>query len=68
MSLPRQIVVFSSCLTISLAANAPVFANIQKATIQEILDGDELFIDDQKARVEISLREMGESAEPTHLH
>ena len=52
MSFLRQIVVFSSCLTISLAANAPVFANIQKATIQEILDGDELFIDDQKARVE----------------
>ena len=52
MSFFRQIVAFSSCLTISLAGTAPVFADSQKATIQEILDGDELFIDDQKAKVE----------------
>ena len=52
MSFFRQIVVFSSCLTISLAGTAPVFADSQKATIEEILDGDELFIDDQKAKVE----------------
>ena len=52
MSFFRQIVAFSSCLTISLAGTAPVFAESQKATIQEILDGDELFIDDQKAKVE----------------
>ena len=51
MSFFRQIVVLSSCLTLSLAGTAPVVANSQKATIQEILDGDELFIDDQKARV-----------------
>ena len=52
MSCFRQIVALSSCLTISLAGTAPVFANSQKATIQEILDGDELFIDGQKAKVE----------------
>ena len=52
MSFFRQIVAFSSCLTISLAGTAPVFAESQKATIQEILDGDELFIDDQKAKIE----------------
>ena len=52
MSFFRQIVALSSCLTISLAGTAPVFANSQKATIQEILDGDELFIDGQKAKVE----------------
>ena len=52
MSFFRQIVAFSSCLTISLAGTAPVFADSQKATIQEILDGDELFIDDQKAKIE----------------
>ena len=52
MSFFRQIVAFSSCLTISWAGTAPVFADSQKATIQEILDGDELFIDDQKAKVE----------------
>ena len=52
MSFFRQIVAFSSCLTISLAGTAPVVADSQKATIQEILDGDELFIDDQKAKVE----------------
>ena len=52
MSFFRQIVAFSSCLTITLVGTAPVVANSEKATIQEILDGDELFIDDQKARVE----------------
>ena len=52
MNFFRQIVVFSSCLTVSLAGTAPVFADSQKATIQEILDGDELFIDDQKAKIE----------------
>ena len=52
MSFFRQIVAFSSCLTISLVGTAPVFADSQKATIEEILDGDELFIDDQKAKVE----------------
>ena len=51
MSFLRQIVAFSSCLTISLVGTAPVVANSEKATIEEILDGDELFIDDQKASV-----------------
>ena len=52
MSLFRRIVAFSSCLTIALIGAAPVAASSGKATIEEILDGDELFIDDQKARVE----------------
>ena len=52
MSFCRQIIAFSSCLTVSLVGAAPVVANAEKATIEEILDGDELFIDDQKARVE----------------
>ena len=52
MSFCCQIIAFSSCLTVSLVGAAPVVANAEKATIEEILDGDELFIDDQKARVE----------------
>ena len=52
MNFFHQIVAFSSCLTISLVGATPVIANAQKATIEEILDGDELFIDHQKASVE----------------
>ena len=52
MNFFHQIVAFSSCLTISLVGATPVVANAQKATIEEILDGDELFIDHQKASVE----------------
>ena len=41
----------SSSLTVLLAGAMPVLANAQQATIQEILDGDQLYIDDQKAEV-----------------
>ena len=41
----------SSCLTALLTGATPVLANAQQATIQEILDGDQLYIDAQKAQV-----------------